>query len=224
MATKPADFFIGVADFFGIILPGALLSYLALALDATTLHVAGRIMPALRNSTAQGWVAFALSSYLLGHFASLIGACLLDPVYKWTYVEVQKRRGDQLYKLAGKLKDKTLRADNVTHYKWARMSIRLRQASAMQEIDRLEADSKFFRSVTVVLLIFCGVAGEMMSYNGTLRGVSSLEKASWVSLWAILVLLSFWRFSNLRWKAEQAAYLAVLALEDLSVEKAAGAA
>jgi hypothetical protein len=94
----------------------------------------------------------------------------------------------------------------------------------MQEIDRLEADSKFFRSVTVVLLIFCGVAGEMMSYNGTLRGVSSLEKASWVSLWAILVLLSFWRFSNLRWKAEQAAYLAVLALEDLSVEKAAGAA
>jgi hypothetical protein len=221
MATKPADFFIGVADFFGIILPGALLSYLALALDDTTLQVAVRIKPALRSDTAQGWVAFALSSYLLGHFASLIGACLLDPVYKWTYVELQKRRGDQLYKLAGKLKDKTL--DNVTLYKWARMSIRLRQASAMQEIDRLEADSKFFRSVTVVLLIFCGVAGEMMSYNGTLRGVSSLEK-SWVSLWAILVLLSFWRFSNLRWKAEQAAYLAVLALEDLSVEKAAGAA
>ena len=30
MSTKPADFFIGVIDFFAIILPGALLAYLAL--------------------------------------------------------------------------------------------------------------------------------------------------------------------------------------------------
>ena len=71
MATKPADFFIGVVDFFAIILPGALLSYLAL--DAATQHVIGPITPALKDAT-QGWVAFALSSYLLGHFASLIGA------------------------------------------------------------------------------------------------------------------------------------------------------
>lgn len=223
METKPADFFIGVVDFFAIILPGALLSYLALV--ALKQHDLGLIKLPLEG-TAQGWVAFALSSYLLGHFASLIGAASLDHLYEWTYRRLWTRTWrwgrskpcygyertylrrlcirseDQLYKHAGTLKDRALGENNVTNYKWARMSLRLRNASAMQEIDRLEADSKFFRSVTVVILI--AFAGAIMSHMGTRRGMS---------LSGIFVLLSFWRFSNLRWKAAEAAYLAIIALE-----------
>jgi hypothetical protein len=104
------------------------------------------------------------------------------------------------------------------------MSIRLRNASAMQEIDRLEADSKFFRSVTVVLLIFaCGLACETMSHRETLCGVSLGGTFLGVLLWGIFVLLSFWRFSNLRWKAAEAAYLALVALEITCAEKAVSA-
>ena len=229
MATKPADFFIGVVDFFAIILPGALLSYLAL--------VAPR-QPDLRliklplEGTAQGWVAFALSSYLLGHFASLIGAAFLDRLYEWTYrrlwtrswrwgrsqpsqgyeqtylKRLWTRSEDQLYEHAGRQKDEALGENNVTNYKWARMKLRLRDASAMEEIDRLEADSKFFRSITVVLLSL------IFAFAGAIK----LPPGSRWEL-AILVLLSFWRFSNLRWKAAEAAYLAAVALEP-NAEKA----
>jgi hypothetical protein len=226
MATKPADFFIGITDFFAIILPGAFLSYLALV--ALRQNGPGLIkLPS--EGTAEGWVAFLLSSYLLGHFASLIGAAFLDRLYERTYVtlwtrtwrwgrsepspgyqrtyltRLWTRSEDQLYEHAGTLKDKALGENNVSNYKWARMCLRLRNASAMQEIDRLEADSKFFRSVTVVLLIAAiEFAGAIMSHLGTGWGVS---------LWVIFVLLSFWRFSNLRWKAAEAAYLAIVSLE-----------
>jgi hypothetical protein len=206
MATKPADFFIGVVDFFAIILPGALLSYMAL--HALKQHGSG-LMLLVPEGTAPGWVAFALSAYLLGHFASLIGAFFLDPLYKLSYVRWHARTGDQIYGHAGKLKAKELGANDVTTYKWARMSIRLRNASAMQEIDRLEADSKFFRSVTIVLLISPCI---ITSYRGTFWGVS---------LWALLVLLAFLRFANLRWKAAEAAYVAIVALENTRVKKAA---
>jgi hypothetical protein len=105
MAAKPADFFIGVVDFFAIILPGALLSYLAL--EAATQETVYSMMPALRG-TAQGWVAFTLSSYLLGHFASLIGARFLDPLYEKTFMGRWKRAGDRPFELAGERKDKAL--------------------------------------------------------------------------------------------------------------------
>ena len=59
MSTKPADFFIGVIDFFAIILPGALLSYLVLV-ALRQYHPPLADLPG--EGTAAGWVAFALSS------------------------------------------------------------------------------------------------------------------------------------------------------------------
>jgi hypothetical protein len=199
METKPADLFIGVVDLFAIILPGALISYVVS--DTVAHHVGSLKIPA--EGTAQGWVAFALSSYLLGHFASLVGAFFLDPLYERTYVKLRTRSGDQLHKQAGELRAKTPGTDNVTNYKWARTALRIGNVDAMQEVDRLEADSKFFRSITVVLPIF---AWKIMSAHVSISGVL---------LWTIVALLSFWRFSNLRWKATEAAYLAMTVLDNV---------
>ena len=212
MAAKPADFFIGVADLFAIVLPGALLSYLSLRVATP------KLVNTIPNAGAQGWVAFALSSYLLGHFASLIGAFFLDPLYDITYLKIFKNKvdADAVYKEVSKFKYPLFKGatKNPTNYKWARASLRARHANAMQEIDRLEADSKFFRSVTVVLLILaCGVACEILWNPGFLCKASSAEKTWGVVLWLVSVPLSFWRFSNLRWKAGEAAYLALVALE-----------
>jgi hypothetical protein len=241
MDAKPADFFIGVADLFAIILPGALLSYLALEAATQNVEVADYIVGSMRHfreGTAQGWVAFALSSYLLGHFASLIGAFFLDPFYGKTFVPRKKKEnGDRLFYCARRSRNKALGLgdDGPTPYKWARMSIRLRNAGAMQEIDRLEADSKFFRSLTVVLVILAvGIVCETISQPGTIWGVplmaasrsvasgvvASQPGAIWrvllkgairVSICIIFARLSFWRFSDLRWKAAEAAYLAAVA-------------
>jgi hypothetical protein len=236
MSTKPADFFIGVIDFFAIILPGALLAYLALVALRQN-HPPLVDLP--RENTAPGWVAFALSSYLLGHFASLIGAFFLDGLYdktyrtfkshtwRWgpieqtpddksscyqrTHLGIWSRLEDQLYRQASALKDAALGKSNVTTYKWARMTLQLHAAGALQEIDRLEADSKFFRSVTVVLLIVAAAfGGAITSQVGTAWGGLLL---------VIFVYLSFWRFSNLRWKAAEAAYLAVIAWKNRSDAK-----
>jgi hypothetical protein len=212
MSTKPADFFIGVIDFFAIILPGALLSYLVLV-ALRQYHPPLADLPG--EGTAAGWVAFALSSYLLGHFASLIGAFFLDALYALTYLKFRSRTwrrrphwnrlDDQLYVRAGALKEAELGTSNVTTYKWARMTLQSHAAGAMQEIDRLEADSKFFRSVTVVLVIVA------LAFGGS---ITTHLGSGWGSLLlAIFVYLCFWRFSNLRWKATEAAYLAVIVLK-----------
>jgi hypothetical protein len=214
MAAKPADFYIGVADLFAIILPGALASYLAL--ETMKPHAAKALFV---SGSAQGWVAFSLSSYLLGHFASLMGAAFLDPLYKWTYVRYKKRSAtDHLFKKVTLLKNAALESSTknkgeTTNYKWARMNIQLRKAGAMQEIDRLEADSKFFRSVAVVSVV---CASPIMSLAG-----SVWELPTWLAwaLWVGLLVLSFWRFSNLRWKASEAAYLTVIGLENTAAEK-----
>src|SRR5712691_3387679 len=74
MSFEPEKFFIGLMDFFSILLPGALLSY-ALK-DSVGPHVFGSGY--YRLSGAEGWVVFLFAAYLFGHFIFLIGARFLD--------------------------------------------------------------------------------------------------------------------------------------------------
>ena len=78
MPVEPQKFYIGVIDFFSILLPGALLTYLLKD------GVGPRIFGASYHRIAgtEGWVVFLVSSYLLGHFSFLLGSWLFDdPVY-----------------------------------------------------------------------------------------------------------------------------------------------
>src|SRR5215472_12109136 len=58
MNFKPADFFLGIVDFLGVLVPGAVLAYL---LDDRLSHIY-RISPLHVH-----WLAFAAVSYLFGH-------------------------------------------------------------------------------------------------------------------------------------------------------------
>lgn len=74
MAYKPGDFFIGVIDFFGILVPGAVLLYLQ---GKSLVQLVGLKLP---DDQAAQWVAFAVGSYVLGNFLLWFGApldCLL---------------------------------------------------------------------------------------------------------------------------------------------------
>lgn len=199
MATKPADFFIGVVDLFSIFLPGALLSFLFLGVARQ--NIIGKLVPDIEGAAAN-WMAFALVAYLLGHFASLVGAVILDRIYDQTFVKYKRRHGDHLYNYARKLKANVLGdKDNIANaYKWARTNVRLRNGNGTTEIDRLEADSKFFRSVSVVL----GVSTIVFATGGGWK----ISLAS-----ALLTVLSCWRFADLRWKCTESAYLCLVVLE-----------
>src|SRR6266481_6623620 len=89
MAYKPSDFFVSVGNFLGVILPGAVLSFAALQLlglkDILKNIFKDEQLPKLDKD--QGWVAFILASYVVGHLVVLFGR-LLDPIYDYTYREL----------------------------------------------------------------------------------------------------------------------------------------
>lgn len=74
MNFDPQKFFIGLMDFFSILLPGALLTYLLM----------GEVGPVVlgdrysKLAGAEAWAAFLFASYLFGHLVFLLGAWLAE--------------------------------------------------------------------------------------------------------------------------------------------------
>lgn len=78
MNCDPQKFFMGLMDFFSILLPGALLTFILMG-DAGSVVLGGR---ASELVGAEGWAAFLFMSYLLGHLVFLLGSWL-DAFYVW---------------------------------------------------------------------------------------------------------------------------------------------
>lgn len=77
MNVDPGKFFIGVVDLFSILMPGSLLTYVwwigrSQLRFGEAPHLAG----------TEQWLVFFFVSYLLGHFAFLLGAVLDDVLYE----------------------------------------------------------------------------------------------------------------------------------------------
>lgn len=78
MNFDPQKFFVGLMDFFSILLPGALLTWLLM----------GEVGPAVMGDRyaalagAQAWAVFLFASYLFGHLVFLLGSWL-DELYDW---------------------------------------------------------------------------------------------------------------------------------------------
>ncbi len=71
MTWKPQKFFIGLMDFFSVLLLGALLTYLLMG-------KVGTVVPGHRYDkldSAQAWAALLFSTYLLGHLVFLLDSC-----------------------------------------------------------------------------------------------------------------------------------------------------
>ena len=149
---KPSDFFVGVVDLFAILLPGAVLTFL---MREFLEHSAPALVEHLPKEGISGWATFAIVSYILGHFVFAVGSLLLDDLYDCSYREWF---GDRNMLLNKKAKSDLPRCgldagsiDNALN--WATASIRLLSPAASVEVDRLEADSKFFRSLTTLQLL-----------------------------------------------------------------------
>ena len=78
MGFEPQKFFIGLMDFFSILLPGALLTYFVL--DTAGPWLLGYELFA-RASETEAAIGFLFSSYLLGHFIFLAGSWIDDTLY-----------------------------------------------------------------------------------------------------------------------------------------------
>jgi hypothetical protein len=144
MAYKPSDFFIGVIDFFGILVPGAVLLFLH---GESLVQFLG--WPVDRDQTIQ-WVAFLLGSYVLGHFLLGIGVPLNRLLRFWrpeNKNEFYKGVKKKIHLPPGVAKTRT------NAFYWAYSFVRLGNPSALSEIERQMADYKLFRSLTLVFAL-----------------------------------------------------------------------
>jgi len=200
---KPGDFFVGVVDFFSALLPGALATWLVLQyVDPADL---ARWSLETDSDFVRGG-AILLSSYILGHFAVAVGGSLDDVYDRWRQRNHPKE-SDLAYKAAVDLRKRLSPefGDNTavgafSIFKWARAYVTIHAPQARSEIDALEANSKFFRTLVVV---FALVTAHFLIREQRL-GIAAAS--------AVLAFLSFRRFCDQRWKLTELSFATAVIL------------
>ena len=129
----------------------------------------------------------------------------------------EAKNNDRLFKRALHLKKKMLKeietgedeASPITKiWSWAGSYVRVNSAAATSEIDRAAADSKFFRSLTLV-------------FFASFVKFAFLQPAE--APWIVSILLmafSFWRFLTLRWKSTVLTYEYFILLDIMKSDEA----
>jgi 8-oxo-dGTP pyrophosphatase MutT (NUDIX family) len=227
---EPQKFFVGLVDFFSILMPGALLAYLGKAwLSFTWLGQWGFPL-----DSAETWIVFFFASYVLGHFVFLVGSllddCLYDPFRKSTYLGQIERLAEgkrlswalwralahsrlifdkaadaalvQVLRIKAKMLEPVSADRTMNAYQWCRARLSKDHPEGLVEVERFEANSKFFRSFSIVL------AGLVVTLAFECRGIATL-----ISF--VFFLAALWRYVEQRFKATQRAYWFVLMLETM---------
>jgi len=228
MDFDPKKFFIGVIDFFSVLLPGALFTYELM--DDIGPQFLGERYKLLEGTAA--WVAFLFGSYVFGHFIFLLGAAFLD---RLLYDRIRNATtGREIERLAdGKVppsiltrflarllikkesdEAQTRAIDIKKHYinpvgsnsgintfQWSKARLVLENhAEAMATVLRFEADSKFFRSFAVVIFLLLVWKTSKQEYSFALGSIPFLG-------------LALWRYIDQRLKATDQSYWYVITLE-----------
>lgn len=145
--VKPGDFFVGIIDLFAIFLPGGVLTFVIYN-EYSSFFI--KVAPLADN---QHWVAFLFCSYFLGHIIFMTGA-KLDHIYDYHRKKRSPYTNESAYKCASNIKYMFLKKEeneSVNTYHWSISFLTTHHPEAMMEISRLVADSKFFRSLVVIL-------------------------------------------------------------------------
>jgi hypothetical protein len=196
---KPSDFFVGITEFFSVLMPGAAITFVLLAIGKERLgHDPG--LSTFSGANVQ-YVAFFAVSYVLGHITDMIGAFFLDPLYDSTYVRWKTRESaaDGPHSLESRAEEiariSKPRADRL--HQWCRSWIVLKSPAAFTEIEELQAHSKFFRGMVTVAAITAALllVPPFSAHSLILSG-----------LCVAFAFGSFLRYGYLRWKAVQQSY------------------
>ncbi len=239
MATDPQKFFVGLIDFFSVLLPGALLTYCLLLGDGR--FVAYEIWTKPPEAAAD-WGVFLFISYVLGHFTFSLGHWLdlvwdaarrLTPDGEIARLADGRNRPGWLVRQAvwlvfegdcnlaaheaRKIKDRALgdAAAAINTFQYSKAVLAIESPPSLAIVQRLEADSKFFRSFAVVLTILF-----LASLWHCVRGLNYhpvtaehvLPNLELLALLLVTLLAALWRFMEQRFKATSQAYWSVIAL------------
>ena len=145
MTQKPGDVLLGVIDFFGILIPGAVLVLLH---GDLLLMWFGFSLSAL--TTLYGWIPGFVLAYVLGQF--LLG---LSVPLNQLAARLASAEDERFY---AAVRNHVLLPPGVpqTHgnvYSAAYSYLRLHNGAALAEVERQAAEYKLFRSVTLLLVL-----------------------------------------------------------------------
>ena len=195
---KPSEFFVGVLDFFAILLPGAIAT--AILSQRLGPFIVGPLIPA-PGGVSGTWAAFLISAYFLGHLMFLVGS-YIDPLYNAIRERFNPYGNASAYQCATRVRDALVDESEraaLNTFQWARAVLLTKSPAAAEDVHRLEADSKFFRS----LLIVCALSSVVFFSGGhVVEGVVALA----------LVLPCFARYYERRLKSTTQAYIHVVTL------------
>ena len=196
--SKPSEFYVGVLDFFAILLPGAIAA--AILAPRIGHFVLGPLI-AIPTSEAGNWAAFLTFSYFLGHLIFLVGSYvdrLYDPIRRWRTPYGNESAFQCATRIRDTLVDESERKALNT-FQWTRAVLIAKSPPAADDVHRLEADSKFFRSLLVVF-----VMSSIVFFSGgkVLEGIVAL----------VLVPPCFARYYERRLKSTTQAYLHVITM------------
>lgn len=226
--TKPSDFFVGVVDFFAILLPGGALVYFLrpFLID----NVPNDWLP---TTSTQSWMLFLVLAYIVGHLLHALGSFLLDgyvyskfylPRFRPSHARAVRLTGDALRNdedavntlLARVRLNTEANSTGTNYYDWCLSHIRVARPAGAAEVDRLQADSKFFRSMVFVFL-----AAALVSFGATLLSFRPALAVFSIGTLA-LTIFAIWRFCELRWTATKRVYEQYLLNFEHPIEKPKG--
>jgi hypothetical protein len=158
MNDKPSDFFLGVIDFFGILVPGIALLVLQ---GATLAQAAGVSVPQVNEWW--DWIPGLVAGYVAGHFLLGLGvplnrlAAIVFPEGRDRYFEAVRERVVLPAQVART-------RSNV--FNAAFSFIRITSPSALAEVERQAAEYKLFRSLTLLFLIDALLTATLGPWSG----------------------------------------------------------
>lgn len=196
--VKPSDYFVGMIDFFSVFLPGGMFTFVAYSkykpffLDVVPLE------------GSQVWLGFLFFSYLLGHIIYMIGSNL-DQLYEKRRKILKPYVNELAFLRATDIKHQSLsgnESNSVNTFQWSTSVLTTLYPEAMNEINRLVADQKFFRSLVVAIPLISLV---LIFNSDYLQAV----------VFCSLIIPCYMRYYDRRTKSTTRAYQYIIMLEGL---------
>lgn len=205
--SKPSELYIGVLDVFAILLPGAIA---AAILTPRFGHLILGPLIAAPQSEAGIWATFLTCAYFLGHLIFLAGS-YIDRLYDAVRRRLNPYSNESAYQCAMRIRDSSVdecEQQALNTFQWARSVLIAGCPAAAEDVQRLEADSKFFRSLVIVSGL-CAIA--FLAGGQNVAGLVALA----------LVAPCFARYYERRLKSTTQAYIHIVTLHRLGLLGAA---
>ncbi len=159
MNFKPSDFYLGVVELFGVLLPGVLLTAL---LHQPLSDDVFKALPPPKGAAAT-LATYLIAGYVLGNALRAAGQLLDIGLYGlWVKFRGGQEDGRALLACAEQLMEKHitgLERKRSGTYKWAVSYLAIVNPTALASVSQATAESKFFRSLTIVIVVACFLHG-----------------------------------------------------------------